>query len=424
MSLIDENWEKLFDILNIEQGISEQGLFHITADQIRVVKEPRLMTKFDTRESLPKVFQNKYGILPVERGKYVIGDFELFEDFPEMSSDITRISSTFLTDYFETIDVNDVRSEAGAINIMGITGILDNFLSESAFYQTVSGRMGSGCFDFHIKAHDKKSCHSIFVKNSQLEIDAGFENKNFFAIIEGKNVIHNNFLIRQLYYPLRLWKDKIKKEIRPIFMVYSNQIFRLLEYAFLDQHDYNSIRLVREKNYSLEDIDITWDELYETYRKVRIQPEPAVTFIQADSFGKVISLVEHLNDCDLTSAEIAERFGFRERQSDYYYNACRYLGLAEKQKDEQGIIRVRLNRFGKALCRLNYKSRQLAYVKLILEHKIFYDLFQIVLQKKAVPDKQYVMKKMADMHLCSQNLIGRRASSVLSWLRFVCRLVQ
>ena len=41
------------------------------------------MTKFDTRESLPSVFGDRLGILPVTRGTYVIGDFDLYADFPE-----------------------------------------------------------------------------------------------------------------------------------------------------------------------------------------------------------------------------------------------------------------------------------------------------------------------------------------------------
>ena len=44
-------------------------------------------------------------------------------------------------------------------------------------------------------------------------------------------------------------------------MVYSNNIFRLLEYEFTDLRYYNSLRLVQERNYSLEEIEITLDDL-------------------------------------------------------------------------------------------------------------------------------------------------------------------
>ena len=261
MSLIDDKWRILFDKYRIEWEIETHGRFYITADQIREVKEPRLMTKFDTRESLPRVFGKKISILPVSRGGYVLGEFDLYQDFPEIPSDIKRVTSAKIPDYFESIDLHDIRSEASAINVMSITGILDDFLGEDRMVQTVSGRMGSGNFEFYVSDYQKSEPIEkkplIQVQNSQVEIDGGFENENVFTLIEGKNVVHSNFLIRQLYYPARLWAEKIHKPIRPVFMVYSNNIFRLLEYEFTDLRYYNSLRLVQERNYSLEEIEIT-----------------------------------------------------------------------------------------------------------------------------------------------------------------------
>ena len=80
MGIIEEKWEALFEKYRIREEVDAHGCFSITADQIREFKEPRLMTKFDTRESLPKVF-GRLGILPVTRGKYVIGDFRLGVSF-------------------------------------------------------------------------------------------------------------------------------------------------------------------------------------------------------------------------------------------------------------------------------------------------------------------------------------------------------
>lgn len=426
MSLIDEKWEILFEKYNIENEIKKNGLFYITADQIREVKEPRLMTKFDTKESLPSVFGKKISILPVTRGKYVLGEFDLYQEFPEVVSDIKQMTSAKIPEFYETIDINDIRSEAGAINVMSIAGILDDFLGEENMIQTVSGRMGSGSFEFHVSDYKKSTLIGdkpyIIVQNSQVEIDGGFENPNIFSIIEGKNVVHNNFLIRQLYYPTRLWGQKINKPIRPVFMVYSNNIFRLLEYEFTEIRYYNSIRLIQERNYSLEDIEITLEDLHDVWKKTVIKPEPSVTFIQADSFNKVISLVENLNENSMTTGEIAELLGFKERQSDYYFNACKYLGLAEKCSDEDGV-KVHITGFGRKLLKMKYKERQLEYVRLILEHQIFYELFGIVLQIGEVPDKNCVMGKMKELSVCGDNLIDRRSSSVRGWLYWMLTLV-
>ena len=205
-------------------------------------------------------------------------------------------------------------------------------------------------------------------------------------------------------------------------MVYSNNIFRLLEYEFTDLRYYNSLRLVQERNYSLEEIEITLDDLYDVWARTKVKPEPAVTFIQADSFYKVISLVERLNENPMTSGEIAQLFGFKERQSDYYFNACRYLGLAEKQTDEDGV-KVHITASGRRLLKLPYRARQLEYVRLILEHPIFHDLFEAALQIGDVPDKEYVAKKMREYQVCGENLIVRRSSSVRAWLYWILTLV-
>ena len=410
MGLIDEKWEILFEKYRIESEIRKNGCFYITADQIREVKEPRLMTKFDTRESLPAVFGRKIAILPVTRGKYVLGEFDLYQDFPGMTSDIKQMTGAQIPDYYETIDIHDIRSEANAINIMGIAGILDDFLGERRMVQTVSGRMGSGSFGFFVDGYQNPA-RFISVEHSQVEIDGGFENRTVFAVIEGKNVVHSNFLIRQLYYPFRLWHEKIHKPIRPVFMVYSNNIFRLLEYEFTDVFSYNSLRLVRERNYSLEDIAIRTEDLQKIWREAEPKPEPDVAFIQADSFYKVISLTEHLNESPLTAAEIAEVFGFRERQSDYYFNACRYLGLAEKRTGEDGVKAV-ITAQGKRLLKMNYRERQLGYVRLMLEHRIFYELFEEALRTGAVPDKRRIAEKMRELRVCGESLVGRRSSSV------------
>lgn len=424
MSLIDDKWELLFERYSIDKEVSKNGLFYITADQIREFKEPRLMTKFDTRESLPKVFGGRLGILPVTRGKYVIGEFDLYEDFPDLRTDITRIGSAKFPDYIETVDLNDIRSEAGAINVMGITGILGDFLGEEGLCQTVSGRMGSGLFSFLVKAKGRGSSHEIIVNNSQIEIDGGFENRNIFAVIEGKNVVHSNFLVRQLYYPMRLWHEKIKKPIKAVFMVYSNNIFRLMEYEFTDRMKYHSVHLLREKNYSLEDTDISMEELHGVWWEARVmpKPEPDIPFIQADSFEKVISLTEKLNDSPMTVAEIADLFGFRERQSDYYFNACRYLGLAVKDNDEDGVKKVFITKKGEAILMLNYKRRQLEYTRLILKHQIFSEMFEVFIKMGEIPGRDFIAKRMSELHLCGDSLVVRRSSSVSGWLKWIVNL--
>jgi len=242
MSILDDKWEKIFSKYNILEKLPELKTFEITANQIKEFKEPRLMTKFDTRESLPKIFvENKLGILPNTRGTYIIGNFDLYKDIPERLDSKNNIQYVQMPDFLETLDINNISSESVAINAMSIGSILDHFLNEDKLISTISGRMGSGNFSFNVGNARQK--YNISVANSQIEIDGGFENQNIVSIIEAKNVIHSNFLIRQLYYPYRTWSNKITKPIKPVFLIYSNNIFRLLEYKFEDINDYNIIGL-------------------------------------------------------------------------------------------------------------------------------------------------------------------------------------
>lgn len=423
-TLIDKNWEQLFAKYPIETEIAANGCFYITAAQIKEFKEARLMTKFDTLESLPKVFGDKYSILPVTRGTYVIGDFDLYQDIPEKSVGIQQISALSIPDYYETIDIENIRSEAAAIHMMSISGILDDFLGEEGMTMTVSGRMGSGDFAFSVNNRKKTRSHRIKVSGAQVEIDGGFENPHIFAILEGKNVVHSNFLVRQLYYPYRLWRARIQKPIRTVFMVYSNNIFRLLEYEFQDPECYSSIRLVQERRYSLEDTAISMEDIADVYAGSSVKPEPEhVAFPQADSFEKVISLLEHVREAPRTSLEIAELLGFRERQSSYYSSASEYLGLTERRR-ENGRNLTFLTGEGKKLLENVYKKRQLEYVRRILEHQLFREGFEIRMRTGEFPDKRWIEQRMLQLELCSQKVAGRRSSTVIGWLRWIQSLTE
>ena len=48
-----EAWEVLFQRHAILDHVQQGGLFEISAEQIKALREPRLMTKFDDSERLP-----------------------------------------------------------------------------------------------------------------------------------------------------------------------------------------------------------------------------------------------------------------------------------------------------------------------------------------------------------------------------------
>ena len=74
----DLAWEKIFEKHLILDKLKNFDYFSISSSDINEFREARLMTKFDCRSQLPKIFdKNKLSILPVSRGNYIIGEFEI-----------------------------------------------------------------------------------------------------------------------------------------------------------------------------------------------------------------------------------------------------------------------------------------------------------------------------------------------------------
>ena len=423
----NEAWKVLIDKYNILEEVQENGCYHIKASQIKQFKEPRLMAKWYSTDALPKVLRdNKINILPDSRSSYVIGDFLLYQEIPILEENVTQMAHVELPDY-ESIDVNNISSEANAINVLLLTGILDDFLNTNNNVATFNGRMGTGEFEFVVDT-TRNIKQKISVNNAQCEIDGGFENNDSVVIMEAKNVVHEDFHIRQLYYPYRLWKNKVNKPIRLVFSVYSNMIYRLFEYRFNILEDYSSIELVRTKNYSLQDTTITLDDLFRVRKDTLVKTDDNmdnsdVPFIQANSMERIISLLENMYENPMTSQQIAELMDFEPRQSDYYYNAGKYLGLFEKVNEDKQRV-VALTSLGNKVFKLNYKERQLKIVELILEHQIFSDLFDGMIKTGDMPNKKDIEDEMRALHVCDEGQIVRRASSIYGWLKWIFNLTK
>lgn len=422
----NQAWEQLLERYSIAKEVKLRGCYHIKASQIKEYREPRLMAKWDTSESLPKALKDAgLNILADSRSSYVIGDFLLYEKFPQ--ADPGAPVKQVRMPRYQSIDGGTISSEAGAINVLVLSGILDDFLQEGANTATFNGRMGTGAFEFQVNTSSGIP-RRIQVNNAQCEIDGGFENEHSVVILEAKNVLHEDFHVRQLYYPYRLWQSRVKKPVRLVFSVYSNQIFRLFEYRFRSLEDYSSIQLVQAKRYSLQDTRITVEELRRVRARTPIGTDDnmcftRVPFVQANSMERVVSLLENLAQTPMTPLEIARLMEFDPRQSDYYYNAGRYLGLFQKSREDKQV-QISLTALGRRIFELPYQERQLELVGLILRHQIFAHFFDRTLQLRALPPAEEIMGEMRRLQVCREGQIPRRAGSVLGWLRWIFGLTQ
>lgn len=422
-SLNDKAWEELFEKYDILESIGRTGQFQISAKQIKEVREPRLMAKFDHTINLPQIFaDNGLSILPITRGDYIISHFDAYHKFEPDNTPITRVS---LPAYIQSLDSSNVPSEAIALNCAVAAGIVSDFLGDEEIVSTVSGRMGSGIFDFNIGNLKSGTLSTVTVNNSQIEIDAAYEGIRSLALFEAKRDLSEDFLVRQLYYPYRVWKNRITKPVRPLFLVYSNGIYRLYEYEFTDPDNYSSIALVRQRNYSVEDTAITADDIQQVLRNEVRENEQQIPFPQADSFERVINICELLDDQDLSRNEVTERYAFDARQTNYYTDAARYLGLIEKDKENGGPL-YKLSDKGRTILKMGYKQRQLAFCGCILSHGAFADTLKSYFETGIMPQKNdivQIMKRSNLYNVNSDSTFERRSSTIKGWINWIVGLI-
>ena len=408
---ISELWIEIFKDFNVLEKIRIDGYFIISANDIRKYKEPRLMAKFDFSKQLPKIFKdNNLGILPIRNGEYIIGKFNMFEKIPDYENIL--IKNLELPRFIETIDPDNIYSECNALNVAMISGMLDDALDDK-FYETIQGKMRANRFQFWINNN------LIEVNGAAMEVDGGYESSNKIVLVEAKNTMPEDFVIRQLYYPYRHWKDKVLKDIIPVFFAYENGIYNFFIYEFENINDYNSLKLVNIKRYIITNKTSEHLKL-EIFKNVEIIEElsqDVVPFPQADKFSKVLGTLEYINSGINTARLISEEFGFDVRQGKYYIDALRYLKLIKKSNN---YGEYELTALGIMACNSDSKTRNALLVEEILKHEPFYKVYKAYLNNDIMPNKIYIREILKNkISELSTETINRRASTIRSWIQWI-----
>nr|WP_262430898.1 hypothetical protein [Paratissierella segnis] len=380
------------------------------------------MTKFDQKSNLPDIFlKNNLSILPITRGSYIIGKFDAYADLTYNNIETIPFK---IPPHIESIDPQHIYSEANALNTVFVGEVINHILGEDTL-PTISGRMGTGNFDFKISSGNNS--FNINILNSQCEIDGGFESQNKLLLIEAKNFKVDNFLIRQMYYPYRLWKDKVNKEVIPAFFTYSNDIFSFFIYKFNDKLNYNSLELVEQKNYAFEEEPITLDDIFNILTNTNIIKEPLnVPFPQADNFERIIDLLGLLMESSLSKDDIASNYNFEKRQADYYTNAGIYLGLVKKEKSSKEII-YELTPLGIQIMGQKHREKVLNISQLILKHEVFHKTLREYFDTLSPATTENIVELM---NLCyihrvhKQSTFKRRSQTVIRWTEWILNLVE
>ena len=148
-------------------------------------------------------------------------------------------------------------------------------------------------------------------------------------------------------------------------------------------------------------------------------------FPQADKFERVINLCELVSAQELCRTDVTERYDFDSRQTNYYTDAARYLGLLEKRK-ESGTPLYSISDTGRRILNLGFKQRQLAYCNIILSHKAFNSSLRLYLQNGVMPSTSEIVNIMKQSELYqveSDSTFVRRSSSIKGWINWIVSLI-
>lgn len=289
--------------------------------------------------------------------------------------------------------------------------MLKTFTREDSLALTIRGRGGSSKFDFNFQGLLKN--HRVTVDRAQIEVDSGYEGDRVW-LLEAKIGEPQDFLVRQLFYPWRYWKTITRKEIVPVFLTYSNRSFGFFQYRFQDAENYQSIALVEKRWFTFDEPQAI-ASLEELFQQTRAATPASKVFPQADTLATVIVSAE-LYSSEVSSApDLADRWGFDERQGQYYTTALLWLGFVERT-----IGKTRLSPRGAEFVRADRTRRFVILFQAIAATPVFRESIRRNLELKPMPAGE-----IADLILAKdyakKSTARRRAQTVIAWLDWLWR---
>src|SRR3989454_3783893 len=405
MPTIAEEWEQIFRALKLD---CTQPVKYITADQIKGNSDHdlRLMVSMDSEKKRPKIFRD-HGvfILPVSLEKFAIihgnGYHELEDTGPPQK---------FRARYpFDMVMLGFGSGETRHLLHAWHSGLLEHFTKVPQLYETMSGKGRVGKFDFRVDGSE-----SIPVNGAQMEVDKGFEspNANDLLLFEAKAARPKTFIIRQLYYPYRVASEFVDKTVRSFFFAADpkTNTYNLWEYRWQDPLDYEDISLAHKGSFIFE-AEEPPVEILES-----IEPDSRLDIVpQADDFQKVADY-PFLVQSGIDSAKAwSDRYDIALRQGDYYKEAAEALGLLDPQEG-----RFVLTVEGRRYISMDPKHRADFLAERILRIPLMNEVFRLT-QRRPNGVGEGDIVRLIERRTFSGTTPGRRASTVLSWFRWLAR---
>jgi DNA adenine methylase len=419
MTLHDQ-WEKV--VTECDFKLDGRSTFEVTAARVKKItgEEPRLVAKMDTREDLPRALaQGSYFVLPVSGSKYAIVPGDGYHDLEKV--DVAPIDFHPERDVPVTVALQ--AGESAAIQTALYTGLLERVIGVPRLRQTLHNDK--------VTLKDVTVTYgnswSLPINGARVEVDAGFENHDEFFVFECKNWRQSelsNFNIRQLFFPQVRAEKELRTagydwKIRSFFLDVepNTSIYRFWEYGFTNPFDYASIHLERVQAFRLiQDRGSTPGRLLERLLKKDASDTNYVP--QANDATKLLILLQGVAEGYTKTTEVAKRFRFDPRQSNYYGEAAEELGLLERHKGK-GFA---LTDVGDRIARLPTDQATQSIIEQIFTLPVFRSIAEEALRSRTsvlYPEELLPFVRNAGHHRYNETTLRRRSQSVASWLNWI-----
>lgn len=378
-----------------------------SADFKALGQEPRLMTKFDARGARPEALrENGLFLLPETNGSYLLLREDGYCDLPAVKSEnIEEFEARFP---FPLVSLRDATSEMSQLDRLFQCRLIERIIGTNEIYATIRGRRFAPHFDYRVGDLGEFSARGI-----QYEVDQGYETRDEIILFEAKNTTPQDFLIRQIYFPYRVYLDRFCKRVRLFFFNYNatSGVNSFHEYRFADPQQYRSIEVCSSQHFRVRfpaDAPRTLGEWLVIVPAIATNGNWEVP--QADDFAKVIDFPLQVAAGYDDAGLIAGAFDFTPRQSSYYRRAAEQMGL---------VNGYALTDLGRSVTELSPREREEKMIAVLLAQPVIRHAIEVALRGAGTISKAGVAASIDKYSALGENTIGRRTSSVISWLRWL-----
>jgi hypothetical protein len=400
-------WQDLVDKLGIDMT---RPVSYVTAKEIEdtTLRQTRLMVSMDSEKSRPDVFRkNGSFVLALSRSRFAIVRGEGYHELEDPGEPV-RFEARL------PLDLTSLaygRGESRYLLHAYHGGLLSHFSGVPQMFQTVLGKQATGKFLFRVDGSPE-----LEANRAGMEVDMGFEAPDDLLLFEAKASARDTFLIRQLYYPFRTFREVTPKHVRSFFFVAEpdENIYTIWEYEWPDDKsdDYEAIRLKKATRFLISEARPPVDAL------AGVAPDSSLAKIpQADDLEKVAEFPFRVLQGVSSTHQWARLKGIADRQGQYYREAAEALGLVRME----GRM-LKLTEDGKRLVRLPPPERGDFLARRILRNPVMNEVFHVALSRRASglsdSDVAGIVRRLSQL---SGSTPLRRAQTVRSYFTWLAK---